>query len=865
MTEVAFGMTELDLKLRNIAHNIEGTAANVDDETANMRRWAAPPSPQDDRAHVTATVKKKLGLRKKGIKVSSMVAAVIDTLSVPADERDNAVFATPSTSSNAVSVSAPAAAVDRPTSAGAATHKKKSSTPSVAKMAHHKKKTHDKPQSKEAVSATVEDNASGDKVVAGDGDAEEVVVVEQQVAKIADKAVEHVEEEAHEPPIEPKVSVPALAEQTLQEDDHEGNHTDHGNMGQSLDSERPISEAGRGGATDRSVNLEVKPGPEEKSDDPRAGKDEQAHETATEAALKHEIQEAIAPESAPVMTPEIDQQPQSAESGPPVLVNTTAEVSKLVAESTQAHVEEQQPRILPVQSPAPISEFTAAEATSKTAEKPKSQPPPQEIVSGGYLSPPPQEDSNQATCFQLSTRKPSVTTTATTTIDSPSAAASQPQSPSVSSFPENLTKKRSSNKELAHAVDASIASKPALVKEKSSCKAMETTVRKASSSRKAQLESRKSKTTEIEPTAAIDNTMHDQASPGGDGSDAAVDCSAVIEGHVLAKVSPTVEEQPDNGEEDVHEGSEANNGVNSKGSEGSDDESSSEEDSNSSSSSESDNQNGAEEVDETGADSTNANAAVKNAARRLSKMPEPTSKMTRTITALKKLKEANILTPEEEEELKQHAQEKWFKLKGHIKEKKKKDVANILLKRKKNVFTVSARIELLEDKSKEVFASIKQLTNDLKTKMDVSANDILRRQVFDINLSLQTLDHKISHGATPAMEKVLQLGKELELMRSSFSQQLVFVNEDIAATKLKLATSGDEHRDQLEFLSQSFQQQVANLVEEHDAKLRSLPDHLTAIEGVKRMLRRKADVKLLKECVAGILAGNLLTVSLTLI
>lgn len=870
MTEVAFGMTELDLKLRNIAHNIEGTAADVDGEAANMHRWAAPPSPQDDRAHVTATVKKKLGPHKKGIKVSSMVAAVIDTLSVPADERDNVVFATSSSSSNAVAAST--AAVNRPTSAGAATHKKKPSTPSVAKMTHHKKKTQPhKPQSKETVSTTVEDSASEDRAVAGDGNAEKVVVNEQQIAKTTDEAVEHVEEEAHEPPIETKVSVPALAEQMLQ-DDHEGNHTDHGDMGRSLDSERLMSEANRGGTTDRSVDLEEKPGSEpgreKKSDDPRAGKGERAREIVTEAAPKHEIQEAIAPESTPVTTPEIEQQPlvddkedqaapgelamsyfskqpQPVESRPPVLVNTTAEVSKPVAESTQAHVEEQQPQILPVQAPPPISDFpaaAAAEATSKAAEKPKSQPPSQkEIVSGGYLPPPPQEDANRATCFQLSTRKPSVTATATTTIDSPSAA-SQPQSPSVSSSPEKLTKKRSSKKQQVHAADASTASKPVLVKEKSSRKAMEATIRRASSCRKAQLESRKPKTTETEATAAIDNAMHGQASPspGGDGSDAAV------ESHVLAEAPPTAEEQPDNGEEDVYEGSEANDGVNSKGS---DDESSSEDDSDSSSSSESDNQNGAEEgSDEIGADSTNANAAVKNAARRLSKMPGPTSKTTHTITALKKLKEANMLTPEEEEELKQRAQGKWFKLKGHIKEKKK-DVANILLKRKKNVFTVSARIELLEDKSKEVFASIKQLTNDLKTKMDMSANDILRRQVFDINLSLQALDHKITHGATPAMEKVLQLGKEVELVRSSFSQQLVFVNKDIAATKLKLATAGDEHCNQLEFLSQSFQQQVANLVEEYDAKLRNLPDHSTAIEGVKRMLRRKADVKLLKECV----------------
>lgn len=42
LTEVSFGMTELDLKLRNIAHNIDGTAA-VDDEAQGPHRWAIPP------------------------------------------------------------------------------------------------------------------------------------------------------------------------------------------------------------------------------------------------------------------------------------------------------------------------------------------------------------------------------------------------------------------------------------------------------------------------------------------------------------------------------------------------------------------------------------------------------------------------------------------------------------------------------------------------------------------------------------------------------------------------------------------------------------------------------------------------------
>lgn len=840
MTEVAFGMTELDLKLRNIAHNIEGTAANVDDEAANVHRWAAPPQPQDDRAHVAATVKKKLGPNKKSIKVSGMVAAIIDTLSVPADERDNAVFSMSSSGSNDL-----AAATERPTSATSGTHKKK----------HHKKKTHDKPQSKEAGSSAAENGNEG-RITGVDGDAEAGNIVTDGQAMKADEEAELNEGEPPEPLMEVKTPVPTLAEQVQQEEDHGNNHTSHG-VTRSLDSERSQSEATRGGAMDRSIDLEGKSEPEhgnEENSDSTAVGDEQAHGTSTEKELKKDVQEELVHEASsseteqqPFMDAQEHQvartesasstrskQPTSVEISPSVPQNHAAAVSESVGQPVQTEAQDN----AQMQAPSPGSEVPP-DTAKNTVQKPKSQSPPQkETVSGGCLPLPPQEDANPDTTFELSTPTLSVSTT---TIDSP---AGHPSSPSASS-PGKLAKRSSSTKQMANA-DVNTSSKPALVKKKSSRKAMEAAMRRASSGQKVQLTSRKSKSA-VDPAAA-DESEHEQAAPTPirDGTDAS-DRNAVVKSQVVTQTSPKTEAQPDNGEEDVQEGSEADDVVNSDGS--NDDESNSDEDSRSSSSpSDSDNQDGGEvQADGTGAGIVNA--AVKSAARRLSKMPGPTSKMTRTITALKKLKEANMLTPEEEEELKQRAQEKWFKLKGHVKEKKKKDVANILLKRKKNVFTVSARIELLEEKSKEVFASIKQLANDLKTKMDLSASDILRRQVFDINLSLQALDHKITHGATPAMEKVLQLSKEVELVRSSFSQQLVFVNEDIAATKLRLATSRDEHRDQLEFLSQSFQQQVANLVEEHDAKLKSLPDHSAAIEGVKRMLRRKADLKLLKECV----------------
>ncbi|KAG1693084.1 hypothetical protein DVH05_023864 [Phytophthora capsici] len=76
LTEVSFGMTELDLKLRNIAHNIDGTAA-VDDEVPG-HRWAIPPV--EDVKPLAPTVSKKLGADKKTVRVTGMAAAILDRL-----------------------------------------------------------------------------------------------------------------------------------------------------------------------------------------------------------------------------------------------------------------------------------------------------------------------------------------------------------------------------------------------------------------------------------------------------------------------------------------------------------------------------------------------------------------------------------------------------------------------------------------------------------------------------------------------------------------------------------------------------------------------------------------------------------------
>ncbi|RLN82997.1 hypothetical protein BBO99_00002490 [Phytophthora kernoviae] len=151
------------------------------------------------------------------------------------------------------------------------------------------------------------------------------------------------------------------------------------------------------------------------------------------------------------------------------------------------------------------------------------------------------------------------------------------------------------------------------------------------------------------------------------------------------------------------------------------------------------------------------------------------------MTALKKLKHAHMLSPEEEKQLKERAHKKWFQLKGQIKEKQKKDVTNILLKRKKNVFTVSSRIELLEEKSREIFAALKQFTNEMRDKSDRAAHEILRRRVADIEHSLQSIDARFASLPVPATEKVNDFTVEVDSLRNTMQLQLMTAQDEATA------------------------------------------------------------------------------------
>ncbi|ETK80746.1 hypothetical protein L915_13657 [Phytophthora nicotianae] len=223
------------------------------------------------------------------------------------------------------------------------------------------------------------------------------------------------------------------------------------------------------------------------------------------------------------------------------------------------------------------------------------------------------------------------------------------------------------------------------------------------------------------------------------------------------------------------------------------------------------------------------------------------------MTALRKLKRAQMLSPEEETELKERAHKKWFQLKGHIKEKQKKDVTNILLKRKKNVFTVSSRIELLEEKSREIFAALKQIMNELREKNDRSTHETLRRRVADIEQSLLTIDSRFASLSAPAMDNVRDLENEVVSLRSAVQMQLTTAQSEAEARHSLLEEALASQRTLVETLAQDVPAQINVQTELFMEKFKQLPDHTAAIENLRRSLKRKADLKLLKELEARLL------------
>lgn len=147
----------------------------------------------------------------------------------------------------------------------------------------------------------------------------------------------------------------------------------------------------------------------------------------------------------------------------------------------------------------------------------------------------------------------------------------------------------------------------------------------------------------------------------------------------------------------------------------------------------------------------------------------------------------------------------------------------------------------------ELYASLKQVNTEMKVKLDSATHEGLRRHVHDIDRSLKILDLRLSQLSAPAMEKVAELAAEIETLRSYVAQHLTLADEHMEQKYQKVMQRIDEQQEQIGFLDETTQQRLLRLGNEFDTKMRQLPDYSAALDTLRRMLRKKADLKLLKE------------------
>lgn len=796
MTTISFGMSELDLELRNIAHNIDGTSA-VDDDAGGKQPWTVPP-PDDDiaSARAVATVSKKLGKNSKQVRVTGMAAAIIDKLAAE-----------------------PKGAADK-------TNKKKkaSATPTAdtPKKAAKEKKS---PSPTQPQSAPLEvDSASSIDVSPGN----EAVKANETSGAVQAAVIE--------PTMSSFINTHVAEEPTASES-----------------ADEPIEDE-----PTQAISGETK------DDDRRSGRTEAGSvESSNDHQEQAHVDEGAAPKS--------DSEKSSPHSSPRETRDDVANSGASSADSTPVHfsrVKEQHETdgAREVQAVSDQGQTPALNSRTSTGTTDQS------LVTGAALPPPVEATVRRAETVE---RRENAEDAATTTEQPALAFASQPITPPTlphTAPPEpKLSPTPSQPAHISTQVATQIVAHDA--------KAPSTSIPVESAPVPApSIAADNSQTTGKDPgkrrrSSLLERVLAMNEQAPSDTRRASQESASSDEQPQLSATESREANQSDNTllkterqQPEQHESLPATQNPSPSGSSdgasekdeddafgGDNDNRVSEDDDDNSSDPSSNDSDDAEGATEQQQPENKASGSISAAtaligSKRVSIAAGST--ISCTMTALKKLKKVNMLTPEEEEELKQRAQDKWFKLKGHVKEKQKKEVANILLKRKKNVFTVSSRLELLEEKSKELFASIKQIGNELKLKTDLTAHESLRRQVADMQRSLQNLDvrlGKLASQLTP--EKVTELGKQLDALRSGISEELVSLHHVVDSNYAQLDAQIIEQRDQLQTIEEAIPEQLAAQAQEFEQKLQALPEFGSAVESIRRALRRKADLKMLKEYV----------------
>ncbi|TMW55062.1 hypothetical protein Poli38472_013824 [Pythium oligandrum] len=768
MTEMSFGMTEMDLKLRNIAHNIEGTAANVDEGAEEVNRWVRPP---DEEVQVAETVVKKVGIgnKKKQMRMSGMVAGILDQLTELPQLADKDKKHRKNKKSSADG-SAPSSAATTPRqTANKAAHKAKKPK-QIAKLLNVVKPTSEKSVEtvQEAIDKVQNDlDVSNMDVLSGrepSARVKESVIIDNETKAdtIASQEAVSMEQVVEDVPIPQTESQASISDNEVEQVPHQ--------------EPKIVSTEPQHDVQDEKTT--------EKTETPLGGNNDpapQATETPEDPVSEPVALPETPKESAPIAGP-----PPQANQHPHMTVGTRLESNPQPRpQSASSTPVMSEPEVVPSQtppspkpavpSPQPAVVNTLQEPSiidlGHGIEKAPELPKPQAIPTPAseHMTPAtPTTQEATSTPSEVPTKRPEAT---------PQGSSIRPSAPRRTSI--RGMSKGQSGKRKASVVkrNESVAPQPIPVV--------------------------------VQPHPTPEPALHQEIA------------------------EPKEEEQPSEEEEGEE-----------------DDDDDSEEDSDSMSESDGSDQSVLDLASGEGkAEPTTAGTGDPTARK-------GTSKMTRTMSALNKLKKTMLLTPEEEEELKQRAHQKWFRLRDHIKEKKKKDVANILLKRKKNIFTVSNRIELLEEKSREIYAAIKQLNHDLKVKVEGSALDSVRRHVHDLQSTLQVLDQRLAQGNTPAMDRVKELTRDVESQRLAMLEQLALMQAHCETNQQQQTKAMDEQQERLTALEHLMQERLASLSKDFDAKIKQLPDYADMIEALRRQLRKKADLKLLKELEAKLMGRD---------
>lgn len=845
LTEVSFGMTELDLKLRNIAHNIDGTAA-VDDEAQG--RWAIPPA--DDVKPLAPTVSKKLGIDKKALRVTGMAAAILDQLATTntttpttvefekvekngmkkksKDKKHGAKKAKPNGLPE-VPVTLSPAAVDTAAPPAIPLPSSVANTKPMIILEVELVEESISPQTKSPPSSEQIPAPQVNRVEAAEQEVVPAPTIDaplEQVNTIVDNKADSAdapdESNSVVQPVLPKNDQMEEENATLTEPIHQS-----GSKSSPAISPREATrsnESMKASSTKPEVQVEVNEEPSlvnTSSVSINSAKEEPNVTTPTLIAPKTPaVDVEPAPSAAKVSLKPSYKAPTPSVSSvlptvqvervmEPFVLNVSAQTPSVAAPSSSSVPPTSVPEAPPVQTVVPTD-------TSNNSNVQVDSDKDSASTALHHL-PPPLSDSKPTVASDPNP----VVTKAIRAVGVPIRAKEKPASPRAS---ESTADPLLPHRTTAHRRSSKFAPRPSFSK-KLEQGAESDAVRRLSGNKRGSQSRRMSIASQGQIPELESQTPTQQSTPQPPTLQSTL--QELIQSEITT--SPTLQSVPQellqsdiSTSANTPDQADINEESSESGSESSLDGSGS--------------SSGEEEHEEDKADEEDEDT-------------EAAEEISKAMTALKKLKRAHMLSPEEESELKERAHKKWFQLKGHIKEKQKKDVTNILLKRKKNVFTVSSRIELLEEKSREIFAALKQFTNEMREKNDRATHETLRRRVADIEQSLQSIDSRIASLSAPAVEKVNDMESEVVSLRTTVQLQLTTAQSEATIRHSMIEEALARQRALVESLTQDVPTQLNAQAELFIEKLKQLPDFTAAIENLRRSLRRKADLKLLKEYV----------------